>query len=64
MTDEERDDYANMLQYFWQEKGDPERFTGWDEALVEKEFPAVAAAWRQYKSARAVMSAVIRSLRS
>lgn len=64
MDKEAKDDYANMLDYFWCEKGDLERFTGWNEALTEREFPAVYEAWKNYKRAKAVMNAVIKSLRS
>jgi len=62
MTAEERADYANMLDYFWCEKGDIERFTGWNADLVAKEFPAVFQAWNAYKGAERVMDAVIKSL--
>ena len=39
----------NMLACFWEEKGDMERYVGFDRAIVL--FPELNAAWRDYQAA-------------
>lgn len=57
-----REDQISMLTYFWQEKGDLERWVGFDREKLGREFPAVLKAWDDYKASEAVLSAVIRDL--
>lgn len=56
----DREEIASMLEYFWQEKGDIERWTGFDRDMLASEFPAVLKAWDDYKASRAVLDAVVR----
>lgn len=58
MTD--RTSYARSIQYFWQEKGDLERFTGFDREYLAREFPEVLKAWDNYKFSRVVLGALVR----
>ena len=52
------------LQYFWQEKGDLERLTTFEELtpLLEKEKPEILKAWRDYKASKKILDIVIESL--
>lgn len=56
----DRETAVNMIDYFWTEKGDLERWVDFDREYLAKEFPAVLKAWDDYKASRAVMSAVVR----
>ena len=51
------------IQYFWQEKGDLERFDF--EKLIPKleiEYPEVLKAWRDYKASIKILDLVIENL--
>ena len=48
----------DMIVYFWIEKGDPERYTGWDDDAVREHWPEFWLAWHQYKLARMTMNAI------
>jgi hypothetical protein len=54
--------YGEMLRYFWEEHGDPTRYAEWDEARVEREYPAFFRAWKDYKAAREVIAIVAKAL--
>ena len=58
-----RADIANMIDYFWTVKGDIERWSSLDMAELEREFPAVAMAWRNYKFAEKVMNLVVEDMK-
>lgn len=60
----DRDEAASMISYFWQEKGDLERWTGFNRDYLAREFPAVLKAWEDYKASRAVLDAVVRDAAS
>lgn len=60
----EREEMLNMITYFWQEKGNLERWTGFDREKIAAEFPEVLKAWDDYKTAGKVMDAVVRGLRA
>ena len=62
MTDDDRNHARRTLGYFWSEKGDIERWTGFDREMLRREFPAVLKAWDDYQASRAVMDAVMRDL--
>lgn len=55
----DRDEVASMISYFWQEKGDLERWAGFDRDYLAREFPAVLKAWDDYKASRAALDAVV-----
>ena len=44
---------ANMLAYFWKEKGNPERYVRYKECIDE--FPLFKQAWINYKLASAAL---------
>ena len=52
----------NMIRYFWENKGDIERYNGYDEASLERSAPHVLKAWKDYKIARSILDAVISTL--
>lgn len=52
----------DMLRYFWEEKGDIERWTGFDRAAIAKEYPEVLKAWDDYNTARRLLTAVLRGV--
>lgn len=56
----DREDAQSSIQYFWEEKGDLERWAGYDREYLAREFPAVLKAWDDYKASRAVLNAVVR----
>ncbi len=59
----DREDTAGTLAYFWEDKGDLERWAGFDREHLAREFPAVLKAWDDYKACRSVMDAVIRDMK-
>lgn len=52
------------LQYFWETKDDLERYAGWEgmQPLLQAKYPELLQAWSNYKSARAILSAVVRDV--
>jgi hypothetical protein len=63
MSTPTRHDAINMLAYFWEEKGDIERWCGFDREHLAREFPAVLKAWNDYNASREVLNAVIRDMK-
>ena len=59
----DREDVVKMIAYFWQEKGDMERWCDFDRDYLAREFPAVLKAWDDYKISRLVLDAVVRDAR-
>lgn len=57
-----REDMRNMLDYFWNEKGDIERWSSFNRDELMKEYPEVIICWDNYKNAEKILSAVIRGL--
>lgn len=53
-----------MLQYFWEEKRDIERYCDFEKIkpLLEKEKPEVLKAWNEYKMSIKTMDAIMKSL--
>lgn len=59
MTDED----ARMLDYFWNEKGDLERWSNWHarREAIRESHPEIIKAWEDYKVARRMLSVVIKA---
>ena len=53
---------ADVLVYFWEEKGNLERFTGWEELqpTLQLHHPEIIKAWADFKTAKGILSAVLR----
>ena len=53
-----------MLQYFWEEKGNIERYIGFEvlKPKLEKQFPEVLKAWNDYKASERILDAVMSTL--
>lgn len=58
----DREEMLSMLTYFWQEKGDIERWSSFDREKVAAEFPELLKAWDDYVTAHKVMNAVVSGL--
>ena len=56
------DSYRMLLIYFWQERGDLERYAGFDRERMAVEYPDILKAWDDYKASRAALSALVRDL--
>lgn len=41
-------DFTGMVAYFWREKGDPTRYTGWDARRCAALMPDFYEAWSRY----------------
>ena len=61
MDKKKRHELISDLSYFWTEKEDLERLSGFNPAVVRAEFPEVLKCWQDYKMARKILSSVIRS---
>lgn len=49
----------DMFQFFYHDKGDITRYSGWDLAQVKLECPELAYAYEQMENARKVFEAVL-----
>ena len=56
----EDDEMLATIRYFWETKGDIERWSSFDREKVAKRFPEIIKAWDDYKTAERMLSAVIR----
>lgn len=54
----------NDLVYFWQNKGDLERFTNFEKLKpkIENEYPEILKAWNDYKTSIKIMNSVMDSI--
>jgi hypothetical protein len=58
------DAQISLLRYFWEEKGDLERYARF-EALkpqIQEQYPELLKAWYDYKASIKIMDAVVKSL--
>jgi len=62
MATESREVYADMMRYFWEEKGSIERYASFSRERTATEFPEVLRAWDDYNTSRRVLTAVLRGL--
>lgn len=55
---------VNDLKYFWQYKGDLERYCNFEvlKPVLEKEKPEVIKAWNDYKASIKILDLVIENL--
>jgi hypothetical protein len=60
MTEEDKV-FIRDVAYFWEDKGDPTRFSGWDEARAERLMPAFVLVWKQFKGAREACDRIAKS---
>jgi hypothetical protein len=53
----------DSLVYFWEEKGDVERFTGWRDMqpMLQQKYPEILKAWSDYKAARTILGDVLKA---
>lgn len=52
------------MRYFWEQKEDLERMSGWDALQPElrARYPEIVAAWESYKTSRRMLTAVLRGV--
>lgn len=64
MDEEREQEHLSQLKYFWEEKGDLERYYAFEELrpMLQEKHPAVLKAWNDYKASIQIMDAVIKSL--
>lgn len=60
LTDEQISD----LKYFWEEKGDLERYVYFEELKpqIQEQHPELLKAWYDYKTSIKIMDVVVKSL--
>ncbi len=56
MTEEEKVDFLSDVKYFWNEKGDIERYLGYTPEKMREASPAVADALERYISAEITLN--------
>ncbi len=63
-SDELTEEDVNMLAYFWNEKGDLERWCHWEDRkeIMEMHCPEILKAWHEYKLSRRVLTKLINNL--
>jgi hypothetical protein len=51
----------NMLDYFWNQKEDLERWSSWKDRkpAIQATHPEIIKAWEDYKMARRILTAII-----
>lgn len=58
-----RDECASSLKYFWRDKGDLERWVGWEEfrrnAAGDPQRQAIVDAWDRHKAAERTLDVLI-----
>lgn len=59
-TEEQRDGDIHLIKYFWEEKGDLERWMQWEE--LKHEYPDIAHAWETYKHAKRIVDVFVKNL--
>jgi len=55
------DEHLSMLKYFWEEKGDLERYYAFEELkpIIQEERPEIMKAWNDYKASITILDAVL-----
>ncbi len=58
------DSDTNMVKYFWQEKGDIERWSSWEEKLplFIEEYPELVTVLINYKTSKKILDIVVENL--
>jgi len=57
------EDEWNMLDYFWQEKGDLTRWCGWEKFVAENPTHPIVEAWARRVSAEETVTLILRGSR-
>lgn len=59
MSEEDKAQYISDLKYFWNEKGDIERFVGYSPEKLREVDPVLADAYERYQSAEKTLSRLL-----
>lgn len=64
MTNTLKEQDAADIRYFWTERGEVERWVGWDGVLatLDQTCPLLAKSYRDYIAAKEMFDLVVRSL--
>jgi hypothetical protein len=54
--------FIRMVVYFWADKGDPTRYTDWDEARCKQLMPEFHRAWKKMCRHRATLDRIVNEL--
>lgn len=57
-------DFVRMVVYFTEDKGDPTRFTGWDEERCKRLMPLFHDAWVSMRKSEHAVQVAMADLRS
>lgn len=56
----------NDIQYFWQEKGDLERWVGWNDPETQQRIiaacPELVKLWNDYKTAERLLNLIVENI--
>lgn len=61
---EELEKHVSSLKYFWEEKGDMEKYYYFEEIkpLIKEYYPEILKAWYDYKSSEQILNNIISRL--
>lgn len=59
MTDEQKVEYLDNIKYFWNEKGEIERFCDYSPEKLYEASPIIARAYSEYKIAKQTLSILL-----
>ena len=64
MTEEQQEElegHVLSLKYFWEEKGDMERYCYFEEikSLIEEHYPEILKAWYDYKLSKKILNNIV-----
>lgn len=59
MTDEEKQQFSYLVKYYWEEKGEMDRFAGFTVEKLEECDYALAEAYRRYEGAQKTIDTLV-----
>lgn len=62
MDKEKQIEHLDFLRYFWEEKGDIERYACFEDIKpwLQENYPEILKAWSEYKASERTLSAVLK----
>lgn len=48
-----------MIEYFYENKGDPTRFSGWDENDLKAEYPVLWSTYSKYLESKEIFECIL-----
>lgn len=58
------EEQLNDLKYFWEFKGDLERYSSFEELkpIIQQDYPEIIKAWNDYKASIAILNLVMENV--